>query len=206
MRLPGAGDVSASAATVDKHSSTALFDAYCLDKKPAASTINRWRVVFTTLDAQPEPITDSERAQQWLDDLVGTGTPSRKHRTVRDVWLSAARTVFAWAVRKRRVVANPFARCTVEVPRIIQIRETEKEFTEAEAQAILRASLLVEIPDQGARGAEWAWGLWGPTEALGASLAPGFLNPPLPSRLVQMGPSFPPHGHPAIDFAFQRSR
>jgi site-specific recombinase XerC len=67
-------------------------------------------------------------------------TKSRSARTVRDIWLSAARTVFAWAVRKRRVPANPFEGCTVEVPRSNQTRETEKEFTEAEAQTILRAS------------------------------------------------------------------
>jgi hypothetical protein len=87
-----------------------LFEAYCQDKRRAASTVSRWRCVFAALDALPPPeaVKDAEGAQQWLDGLVGTGTPPRSHRTVKDVWLSAARTVFAWAVRKRRVAANPF--------------------------------------------------------------------------------------------------
>jgi integrase len=138
-------------------SSVALFEAYCQDKRRAASTVNRWRCVFMALDALPphEAVRDPDGAQRWLDGLVGTGTPPRSHRTVKDVWLSAARTVFAWAVRKRRVAANPFEGCTVEVPRVIQTRETEKEFTEVEAQTILRASLLVEVLSPGERGAEW---------------------------------------------------
>jgi len=135
-----------------------LFEAYCQDRRRAASTTNRWRVVFTTLDAlgPDETVTDPEGAQRWLDGLIGSGTPPRGHRTVKDIWLSAARTVYAWAVRKRLVPANPFEGCTVEVPRTIQTRETEKEFTEDEAKTILRASLLVELAPQGARGSEWA--------------------------------------------------
>jgi hypothetical protein len=106
LGLSGAKDSSVSA--------VALFEAYCIDKKPAASTMNRWRVVFTTLDALPpeEAVQDPDGAQRWLDSLR---TEHRSARTVRDIWLSAARTVFKWAVRKRRVLANPFEGCTVEV-------------------------------------------------------------------------------------------
>jgi integrase len=153
LRRSGAADAQLRSATP---SAAALFEAYCQDKRRAASTVNRWRCVFAALDALPphEAVKDADGAQQWLDGLVGTGTPPRSHRTVKDVWLSAARTVFAWAVRKRRVAINPFEGCTVDVPRTIETRETGKEFTEAEAQTILRASMLVEAP--GARGAEWA--------------------------------------------------
>jgi len=140
------------------HSAVTLFEAYCQDRRRAASTINRWRGVFNTLEALAldEAITDPEGAQRWLDCLIGSGTPPRGHRTVKDISLSAARTVYAWAVRKRLVPANPFEGCTIDVPRTIQTRETEKEFTEAEAKTILRASLLVEVPPEGARGSEWA--------------------------------------------------
>jgi integrase len=163
---PSTQPASASSSGVGQMpSAVALFEAYCLDKKPAASTMNRWRVVFTTLDAIPpeEAVHNPEGAQRWLDALR---TEDRSARTVRDIWLSAARTVFKWAVRKRRVPANPFEGCTVELPRVIQTRETEREFTEAEAQTILRAALRVEIPNAkqatGARnasspkGAEWS--------------------------------------------------
>jgi hypothetical protein len=65
----------------------------------AASTIDGWRCVFAALDALPvqEAARDQRAAQRWLDGLVGTGTPPRKHRTVRDTWLAAARAVLGGA-------------------------------------------------------------------------------------------------------------
>jgi integrase len=130
-----------------------LFDAYCQDKEPAASTVNRWRAVFTVLDTVESWYAPCWDAQVWLDGLK---TEDRSSRTVRDVWLSAARTVCGWAVRKKRLPTNPFEGCTVEVVKVVETRETEKEFTEAEAQTILRASLLVEVQALGAKGAEWS--------------------------------------------------
>jgi integrase len=119
-------------------SASQLFGAYNLDKQPKISTISRWRVVFTA---------------RWMPPgrLMGQiGTPSNG-------WIRSARrtrTVFGWAVRKRRVSANPFEGCTVEVPRTSQTRETKKEFTEAEAQTILRASDALGNPtDPGGRQA-----------------------------------------------------
>jgi hypothetical protein len=67
-----------------------LFEAYCLDTRPAAWTINRWRAVFTTLDTVSNWHARGWDAQQWLDGLK---TEDRSPRAVRDVWLSAARTV-----------------------------------------------------------------------------------------------------------------
>jgi hypothetical protein len=98
-------------------SASQLFEGYILNKQPKTSTISRWRVVFTALDASREADGPDWDAQQWLDSLR---TENRSARTVRDIWLSAARTVFAWAVRKRRVPANPFDGCIVEVPRTSQ--------------------------------------------------------------------------------------
>jgi hypothetical protein len=137
------GSAASSAGVSPSASASQVFQAYILDKQPKTSTISRWRVVFTALDAARETDGADWDAQQWLDSLR---TESRSARTVRDIWLSAARTVFAWAVRKRRVPANPFEGCTVEVPRTSQTRETEKEFTEAEAQTILRASAALGNP------------------------------------------------------------
>jgi integrase len=147
----------ASSASVDPSASASqLFEAYILDKQPKTSTVSRWRGVFTALDAARETEGPDWDAQRWLDTLR---TKSRSARTVRDIWLSAARTVFAWAVRKRRIKANPFEGCTVEVPRTIQTRETEKEFTEAEAQTILRASAALGNPTD-PWGAAKRWVPW----------------------------------------------
>jgi hypothetical protein len=146
-------------------SAVVLFEAYCHNKPRAASTIDRWRCVFTALDALParEAVRDQRGAQRWLDGLIGTGTPPRKHITVRDIWLSAARTVFGWGVRHGHVESNPFKDCVVEVPRQTSTRETGKAFTDKEALTILSAALRIETPPLGRRG--WQWGAarrWAP--------------------------------------------
>jgi integrase len=136
----------------------ALFEAYTKDKQVAASTIDGWRCVFAALDALPvqEAARDQRAAQRWLDGLVGRGTPPRKHRTVRDTWLAAARAVFRWGVRHGRVEVNPFEGCVVEVPRQASTSETGKAFTDEEALTILSAALRVEVPRRDSRGAHWA--------------------------------------------------
>jgi hypothetical protein len=65
-------------------SAKALFEAYCLHRKSAPSTVSRWRPVFAALDALPEPVADRGQAQAWLDGLQ---TLDRSARTVHDVWL-----------------------------------------------------------------------------------------------------------------------
>jgi hypothetical protein len=105
------GSVASSAGVSPSASASQVFEAYILDKQPKTSTVSRWRGVFAALDAAREAEGPDWDAQQWLDSLR---TENRSARTVRDIWLSAARTVFAWAVRKRRVPANPFQGCTVD--------------------------------------------------------------------------------------------
>jgi integrase len=134
-------------------SAKALFEAYCLRKKSAPSTVSRWRPVFAALDALPEPVADRVQAQAWLDGLQ---TPDRSARTVHDVWLSAARTVYRWALGRRLIKSNPFEGCVVEVPRQVITRETGRAFTEAEARTVLRAARLVPLLPIGAKGSEWA--------------------------------------------------
>jgi integrase len=135
-------------------SAVALFEAYCQDKLPAASTINRWRCVFAALDALPaqEAVRDQAGAQRWLDGLK---TADRSARTVRDIWLSACTTVFGWGVRHGRIEVNPFKDCVVEVPRRVSTRETGKAFN-AEAMIILSAALRVEVLPIGRRGWQWS--------------------------------------------------
>jgi integrase len=131
-------------------SAVQLFEAYTQDKKVKPSTIARQRVVFPALEAwlEAEGLTavtlDSDAAQRWIDKVAAEG---RSSKTIKDVWLAAPRAVFAWAKRKRKLrrTDNPFEGLTVEKHRPTATRQ--KEFTEAEAQTILRAALaLRNIP------------------------------------------------------------
>jgi integrase len=137
-------------------SAVALFEAYCQAKQIKPRTIDRWRCVFTALDALPEAVRDQRGAQRWLDGLVGTGTPPRKHRTVRDIWLSASSAVYAWGVQHGHVATNPFKGCVVEVPRKNSTRETGRAFNDGEARIILAATLKVVVPLWGRRDHHWA--------------------------------------------------
>jgi integrase len=119
----------------------------------ASSTAGRWRPVFTALDALPEPIANTAAAQRWLDSLK---TADRRARTVREIWLSAARTVHEWGKRRGMVEVDPFDGCVVEVPRTKVTRETGRAFTEAEARTILHAAQRVPLLPIGTKGEQWA--------------------------------------------------
>jgi hypothetical protein len=85
-----------------------LFEAWVTARQPAASGVNRWRCVFLDLEQRFESTDDitEDEAREWSRQLV---TTKRKARTVNDVWLTAARTVFAWAREERLITSNPFA-------------------------------------------------------------------------------------------------
>jgi integrase len=121
-----------------------LLEAYVKAVKPAASTVNRWRVIFVTLDevlaGRGIDAFSPEEAQHWATSLV---TDKRGARTVSDIWVTGASTVLAWALKQKLVAANPFAEVSVRVPRKVHTRET-KEFTAAEQQTILKAALAIE--------------------------------------------------------------
>jgi integrase len=120
-----------------------LFESYVSERGPAKSTINRWRAVFQDLErkfAGPEAqLLTVETTQAWADGLV---SPKRSQVTVRDVWVSAANTVYAWAKLKRLVSDNPFADVHVTVPPKIINRENPA-FTAKEARTILRAAYTI---------------------------------------------------------------
>jgi hypothetical protein len=69
-----------------------LFEAYVKAAKPAKSTINRWRVVFTTLDKHLDgrdiDTLSADDAQRWATSLI---TDKRGRRTVSDIWVTAAK-------------------------------------------------------------------------------------------------------------------
>ena len=100
------------------HGPWQLFGLWVEAVKPAPATVNRWRGVFMQLGTEfagrsAGSIT-SEEAQEWADTLV---TTERSAVTVRDVWVVAARTVFAWVVKRKYNKQNPFKTVHVSVPR-----------------------------------------------------------------------------------------
>lgn len=124
----------------------ALFEAWFKASQPAGSTVNRWRVVFLDLekrfgDRNADELTEDD-AREWARGLV---TAKRKPRTVNDVWLTAAGTVFRWGVRERLITTNPFEHVEITEPRRAEHRET-KAFTAEEAATILRAARDMGVP------------------------------------------------------------
>ena len=120
-----------------------LFERWVAGKEPAKATVDRWRGVFLRLDQdfsghRAASIT-AEEAQDWANKLI---TSERSPRTVRDVWIVAARTVFAWAMDQKLTSKNPFATVRVSVPRQNKSRET-KAFRAEEVRTILNAASAV---------------------------------------------------------------
>jgi integrase len=120
-----------------------LFEAWVEAKKPAAATVDRWRGVFMQLRTEfngrsARSITPDE-AQEWADKLISA---ERTERTVHDVWVIAARTVFAWAVTHKRTPRNPFKTVRITVPRK-NVSRPHKAFNEHEVKIILGAALAI---------------------------------------------------------------
>jgi integrase len=132
-----------------------LFERWIAKAKPANSTVDRWRVVFLRLQSD-FPNTNAaallpEQMQQWANGLIDA---DRTAGTVADVWVRAARTVFAWAVDEKLISRNPFTGWRVKVPKKIRTRET-KAFTSDEIDAVLSAALAVELHSKGDAAKRW---------------------------------------------------
>jgi integrase len=133
----------------------ALFERWIAEVKPATSTVDRWRAVFLKLEAD-FPNTNAaallpEQMQVWAEGLI---TKERSPVTVRDVWVIACRTVFAWGIGKKLVNRNPFTGWRVTVPKKVSTRET-KAFTEDEISTILKAALKVEVRSKTDAAKRW---------------------------------------------------
>jgi integrase len=136
-----------------------LFERWVECKRPARATVDRWRGVFLRLDQDfssngAASITPDE-AQEWAGKLI---SEERTARTVRDVWVVAARTVFAWAADQKLAPKNPFANVQVSVPRKNRSRET-KAFRAEEVETILRAASAVTDTSRASHGAR-RWVPW----------------------------------------------
>lgn len=130
-----------------------LFDAWVHERKPAASTVDRWRSVFLALEAhfadRDIATISQDEAIEWKGTLV---TQERSPRVANEVWLVAARTVFEWALDNKKIEINPFKGVRVAVARQ-EVRPRDREFTEAEWQKILTASLEPAPPRMAAYNA-----------------------------------------------------
>ena len=136
-----------------------LFEKYVKAVAPAPNTVTRWRAVFLQMqrdfaDTPANSITD-DAARSWINGLK---SEQRAPLTVREVWLSAARTVFGWAVEQKETSRNPFKDVTVRVPKKMRKRET-KAFRSDEARTILRATLAYDDPKT-ARDRARRWVAW----------------------------------------------
>ena len=115
-----------------------------LHGEPVARGVSRSRKRF----ASASDITEDD-AREWARKLV---TPQRGPRTVNDVWITAARTVFSWAVGERIMAANPFE--SVRVTRATKGSDREiQAFSPEEAATILRASSATGEPRTTLEGA-----------------------------------------------------
>jgi integrase len=133
-----------------------LFERWVAEAKPAPATVDRWRSVFLKLqedfkDRSAASITPQE-ANEWAQGLANS---ERGPRTVRDVWVNAAKAVFNLAVDKQQLTVNPFAKIKIKVPKARRHRES-KAFTEAEARTILKAALTItNLKTKGAAARRW---------------------------------------------------
>jgi integrase len=132
-----------------------LFEKWIEEAKPAASTVDRWRAVFLKLKAD-FPNTSAaallpEQMQAWAKGLINE---DRAAVTVRDVWVIAGRTVFAWAIGAKLVPRNPFTGWRITVPKKISTRET-KAFTVDEVRTILKAASAIEVRNKSTAAKRW---------------------------------------------------
>jgi integrase len=138
-RFPTSTFATASAAG---HTCWKLFEAWVNERRPAPSTVNRWRSVFLTLEKKFEgrdiASISGDDAIRWKGTLV---TGDRSPEVANDIWLTAARTVFAWALANKMISSNPFAGVSIAMPAKLQ-ELREREFNEEEWQRILTATLV----------------------------------------------------------------
>jgi integrase len=136
-------------AELPRVSLTGLFDDYISSRKllgKGAESERRWDPVFRDLrkflrhdDARRLTKKD---VLNWRDQLLQTRSP----KTVRDVWLTALRTVLNWAVREDRISQNVAADVRQDVQARKRVRE--RGYTDVEAARLLNA---VNVYERGER-------------------------------------------------------
>ncbi|WEK03902.1 MAG: hypothetical protein P0Y65_17165 [Candidatus Devosia phytovorans] len=126
-----------------------LYEVYLAEKKPSASSVKRQKAVLAALFAFlghdiPGLVTDTD-AVRWKEKRI----KEVALQTVRYADLAHPRAFFKWARKNRKIATDPFedvqvalhgdARFDKQGKR--KIPREDKGFTQAEAEAILRATL-----------------------------------------------------------------
>lgn len=116
------------------------FEGWHNERKPAPSTVNRWRGVFLDLDSfhngkDVALLTDAD-AVRWKDKLMASGNLSG--RTANEVYITAANRIFGWVKSQKKIAANPFEGVKVSAKKV---KHTKTEFQSDDAITILKASL-----------------------------------------------------------------
>lgn len=116
------------------------FEGWHNERKPAPSTVNRWRGVFLDLDSfhngkDVALLTDAD-AVRWKDKLMASGKLSG--RTANEVYITAANRIFGWVKSQKKIAANPFEGVKVSAKKV---KHTKTEFQSDDAITILKASL-----------------------------------------------------------------
>lgn len=116
------------------------FEAWVAERKPAPSTVNRWRGVFLNLNVflnkRDIALVTDEDAVAWKDKLVAGGAGAR---TIKEIWIASAKRVFGYATDQKKIKANPFAGLKVAGGKA---GLTKGGFSDDAVEAILKATLV----------------------------------------------------------------
>ncbi|MBJ3786410.1 DUF6538 domain-containing protein [Devosia sediminis] len=143
----------------------ALFEVYCVERKPKASSLKRMRGVLTAFfeflgHDRPGLVTDDD-AIRWKQKRL----KEVAIQTVRDADIAHPRALFRFAKANKYLPTNPFADVTVVIKgdkrydRAGNVKNTrELEYRPEEAEQILRASLVPcgpRMTEEGAAARRW---------------------------------------------------
>jgi integrase len=122
-----------------------LFEGWVNAAKRAGGSVRRARGVFLEMQAKfPQTsagMLTARDAKGWIDGLANE---ERSAFTVANVWLSASKAVFNWAVEQELITSNPFAAVKVTKQRRARNR-SGKTFTKDEATIILNACQQMRV-------------------------------------------------------------
>jgi integrase len=145
-RLPAWTSPGATSPPKPSVTITELLEGYVAERKPAPATVKAWTRFIAHLvkflGSDNAAVVSPDDALRWKDSLLQTPKAdgaSRSAKTVRDTYLAAARTVFAWGAENRRIGVNPFSGIKVRGPKRERLRGPG--LTDQEAETILLAAL-----------------------------------------------------------------
>ncbi|MEP9375658.1 hypothetical protein ABLE91_03000 [Aquabacter sp. CN5-332] len=132
LNLPNSGASPLPSTSVSK-----VFERYATESKLKPRTVKRWRPIMAAIDAKVPAFSEITQAWVivWKDELIAA---KLSHRTVRDVYLAALKSVCAWGAVNGYILSNPVLNVKLKVPKARKKRE--KGFSNSEAVRILIAS------------------------------------------------------------------